>query len=209
MELRFLCGDGVYRWFEFQVTVSEEDRNIYIGYMRNIDNRKNEIDMLRKQSSIDAMTGVYNKVTAFERIGRYLSENPDTLNAFIFLDIDNFKQINDLFGHNRGDEVITFLTHKLKMAFRTDDIIARFGGDEFIVFMKNLPDRKIALARAEDIIELCNRYDGFGDTGWKLSISGGVAFSRKNMTVQELFCEADEMLYKAKASHKGTIAEKV
>ena len=104
--------------------------------------------------------------------------------------------------------MITFLTHKLKMVFRKDDITARFGGDEFIVFMKNLPDRKSALARAEDIIELCERYDGFGDTGWKLSISGGVAFSRKAMTTQELFCEADEVLYKAKASHKGTIAEK-
>lgn len=94
-----------------------------------------EVERIRYQAEHDSLTGLYNR-TALETIINTLFTNGNKLDcSFIMIDIDNFKTINDVFGHDKGDEVLCDVSTILKNHFRKSDIVARFGGDEFAVFM--------------------------------------------------------------------------
>lgn len=203
-ELRFLCGDGEYHWFKLGLNTLKENDTI-IGYMENIDSQIEEIKKLKQQTSIDPMTGVLNKVEAFNRIDNHLQKLAEPINALLVIDVDDFKLINDNFGHSVGDDVLVYLANSMGNIFRDSDIIARFGGDEFIVFMKNIKTRECVFKRAKEIQELCKKCTSLEDKDCELSVSIGIAFSEQDTEVTELFKEADDKLYKEKNVKKGNI----
>lgn len=209
-EIRLLCADNKYHWFEVEMHILENSENVIIGFIRNIDNSIYDREMLKQKIGMDLMTGLKNKVTAFSDISKYINSSPDTLNAFLFLDIDDFKEINDNLGHKIGDEVIKFLASNLSFVFRKNDIIARFGGDEFMVFMKDINNKDIALKHAEKLSFLFEKCPLLKDTGFKTSISIGISFIEPeefagdiDTKIYNMLIEADEMLYKSKISGKG------
>ena len=204
-EMRILCGDNQYHWFESEMSISKDTPDRILGYMQNIDSRIYEIDALKRQSLIDPMTGVLNKVAAFNEIDSYLTDHPDSTHALLFLDIDDFKIINDKLGHSLGDQVIKYLAGILRSLFRKSDITARFGGDEFIIFMKDITHKEAAFERANALIGRCKDCCCLKDTPLNLSVSIGVAFFQKGMTAWELFEKADQLLYQAKSTHKGCV----
>ena len=203
-ELRFLCGDGAYHWFKVEMDVVEEGEKI-IGYMCNVDSKIREIQALQRQVVIDPMTGVYNKVAAFQMFDRYIADHPGNRHALLVVDVDDFKEINDTLGHSTGDQVLIELSSILKRIFRKEDIIGRFGGDEFIVFVKNISSKECVLERAKLLQSLCRACACLKDTGLVLKVSIGVAFSKKDMTGAELFKRADKRLYDVKKMQKGSI----
>lgn len=208
LQTRLLCGDGEYHWFliRSRVIVNENGEMMSeIGYLRNIDEMKLEIEDLEYQTTLDHMTGLMNKVAAFEKIEKILREKSDKLHAFAFFDLDNFKEVNDTFGHGFGDEVIYKVAELLKSRFRERDILARFGGDEFIVFIQNIESKEAILKRFKEFNRYFKEEMKLMKKEFKLGSSMGVAFSDEYKTVQQICEAADEALYIAKRNGKGKV----
>ena len=153
----------------------------------------------------DSFTNVLNKVATFESIHKYLSQPQVPLSAMMIIDLDNFKNVNDNYGHNVGDGVIVETTKILSECFRGDDIIGRFGGDEFIVFMKNICKMEVAIERANRVnSSIDNHFDG-RFAGFKVTTCVGIAFVNKPVDEQRLFIQADHALYRAKKNGKNQV----
>ena len=207
MELRILCGDYQYHWFLMDVYLNEQDKKIEMGCLRNIDATRQQLDSLKLKTMLDPMTTLMNKVSAFNMIDQYLKDNPAN-NALLFLDVDDFKSINDQLGHEVGDKVICYIAEILKRTFRERDILVRYGGDEFVVFMKNVRDKKAVFKRATQIIAEAAKCPYLKNTGIQLSFSIGIAFSHENSSARTLSIEADEANYKVKHQGKNGVYNK-
>ncbi len=159
---------------------------------------------LEKKVDTDTLTGLYNKLGFVKRVSQHLETHQS--GAMLVIDLDNFKLINDNFGHLKGDELLHSFAKLLEEQLRPLDILGRFGGDEFVIFLRQgCSENRIA-----DIFQrLRNNLQGtyITDSGdeIKVSISLGVAnYSKEINTYEKLFKAADEALYLAKRKGKDT-----
>jgi diguanylate cyclase (GGDEF)-like protein len=121
--------------------------------------------------------------------------------------MDNFKAINDNFGHMEGDATLSRLADELSKLFRTGDIVGRLGGDEFFVFMAHCTDRKAPLAKTEQIGELFHTIYRLNEAIFCVSASVGIAmFPEQGITFTQLYRSADDALYEAKRRGKNGYA---
>ena len=155
---------------------------------------------IRIQRDTDEITGLKNKGSLTREINEFL-ENSSTEKGLLFvLDIDRFKFINDIYGHDVGDDVIIQLGGFLGGKFSNHEIVGRFGGDEFIVFIKNTNDLYSACKTAEDLVEGVSQSVLLPDNEKGVSISIGIAaYNGQEKNYSELFKKADIAMYKAKA----------
>ena len=150
------------------------------------------------------MTELYNKSAFYDKVKNYIKENKEDKCTLIFIDLDNFKAVNDNLGHMVGDEVLKDTANKINDVFNGQDaIISRFGGDEFCVFN---PSLSISLIK-EKINILCNnlnaRYIG-NNIEVGVSSSIGIAFYPKDgNTVESLIQKSDVALYVSKGNGKN------
>lgn len=165
-----------------------------------------ETEQLRVKAERDLMTGIYNKVTSEHLVSSLLAAN-DTICAMLVIDIDDFKQVNDVYGHLEGDHIICMIADLLSNHFRKTDIVGRVGGDEFLVFMSGLPSTDLARQKAENFLKLL-KYEPDAAQPIHVSVSIGMAITQpRSYTYRELFKQADEALYRAKRNGKGQYAE--
>lgn len=158
---------------------------------------------LERDASLDLLTNVYNKKSMENRVGRLMKENPNAVSAFIIMDVDFFKEINDNYGHAVGDEVLKEISRNLKASFREQDIIGRIGGDEFAVYMYNISGRKMVEERLAQICEkFRNLYVDPVERAMTVSI-GGAIFPNDGSTYLELYKSADQELYKVKKAGRN------
>lgn len=155
---------------------------------------------LLRDAQEDSLTGVYNKKSAEERIESYLASGQQKgMQVLLMLDIDKFKEINDVYGHPAGDEVLRNVGALLQRQFRGDDIIGRIGGDEFIILMKNCNGEADVSHKAE---ELCKMFRELRIPEWpeiRLTCSMGLSFAPEHgNTYRELYRSADQALYQTK-----------
>lgn len=155
---------------------------------------------LLRAAQTDALTQTANKIATEMQINEWLKQNGgDGLHAFLMLDIDKFKEINDTYGHYNGDELLMQVGMRLKKHFRSDDIVGRIGGDEFVVFMKNVGSREHAVNRVEELLRMI-REIRVEETDLSITSSMGLAFSPEHgKTYLELYKAADAALYQQKA----------
>lgn len=182
-----------------------------IWTMRDIHHQKQETLNLHIAAEQDEMTGLLNRAAANRYIRQYLDSAADNHHALFFLDVDNFKSLNDTLGHQEGDRFLTMLAQSLKNCFRDYDIIGRVGGDEFFILMKNVPSSEIVSAKASLLLEACRKTCA-GYPGLNLSVSIGIAMYPLNgRDIQTLYANADKALYRAKNSGKNaySFAEEV
>ena len=182
----------------------ESDSMKVIGYVKDIDERKrNELEILNL-SQKDGLTGLYNKKFAQSLSENYLAEEGlHTNSAAIMLDIDNFKGINDTWGHLVGDEALIAVSEKLQAVFRSSDIIGRIGGDEFFVLMKDYGSKEVLESKLDLLCESLKKIQ-VGSSGQFISGSFGVAlYPQDGETYTELCMKADASLYGAKQRGKG------
>lgn len=162
---------------------------------------------LRNIANTDNLTGVSNRLALDEYI-KYLEKKPGkfTQTALIIFDIDDFKQVNDTFGHIVGDEVIKLVAEKLQFNVRASDLIVRYGGDEFLVLIEQV-DFKDAWIIANKILEEIGSselYIAEINQNIQVSVSAGVAVSAASwMTLLE---KADKSLFQAKENGKNAVA---
>ena len=173
---------------------------IVLGF-RNIDEEYRSRQTLLLQSRTDALTGLLNKRAMWEDVKQALCSQSRQDIVFMFLDLDHFKDVNDKLGHMQGDEALRDAAAVLRTIFRRTDIIGRFGGDEFCVFLTDIP-RGVTLTRIEQCLEGLRRsYSNETDTV-HVTTSIGVAYFHDydSTDADELIRLADEALYEAKES---------
>lgn len=155
-------------------------------------------------STQDTLSGILNKKASAEAVEHYiLAHAPQTTCALLILDIDDFKLVNDQLGHYTGDILLRAIGELLRETFRSTDVVGRFGGDEFIVLVKNTADRNVLESKCRTIQERMSRSASL-DSGLRVTCSiGGVLASGQDVSYEVLFRQADAALYDAKAAGKN------
>ena len=177
--------------------------NNALGVKRRLQSSRDEQKAWETKSQIDEMTSLFNKMTVEKLITKALTENDNRSHALMLIDIDNFKSVNDVYGHTMGDHVISVIAGVISSQFRSTDYVGRVGGDEFCVLMADIPSREIALIKAENLVSLV-KYKENLSIPENISISVGVAFSEADdQCYDELAAKVDQALYVSKKSGKG------
>lgn len=152
------------------------------------------------QKDTDEMTGLKNKGALTRDINEYLADERSDKGILFMLDVDRFKSINDTYGHDVGDDVIIQIGRYLSGRFTHGEIVGRFGGDEFIVFVRDTDDPEFARDTADSIISGVSENVGLPDKDRKVSVSIGIAvYHGLEKNYSEIFKIADIAMYKAKA----------
>ncbi len=153
----------------------------------------------------DGLTGLYNKKTTEELIRKQLAaaQSADRNCALMIIDVDNFKSINDTFGHLYGDAVITQLGSSLRSIFQKSDILGRVGGDEFFVFLRNYKEHEILIQRAEEVCNEFRKTYEQNSTNVNISASIGIATTQNSYKFEDIYKFADVALYSTKANGKN------
>lgn len=175
-----------------------------IGKLVNIDIQKKELERMQMKAQMDPFTNVYNKTVIKDKIENLLGHSrPQDKHAFIIIDIDDFKTINDKYGHLAGDQVLAKLVRTLKRMFRTEDLIGRVGGDEFVVFMTQITSREDVERKMEHFgssIGQCYRED---DPDIEITCSIGISiYPMDGDHYEQLLEKADKALYYIKNNGK-------
>jgi len=163
--------------------------------------QQREKELLLEKAYIDHLTGLYNKQYLPNCGNRQNEKRPNKKLALLFIDVDNFKSINDDYGHLVGDEVLKTLAACIKGSIRKDACAVRFGGDEFIVLLENASVAD-AFQVAERIRKSAERLDfsGFAPN-LKLSLSIGLVDGEG--AVEDMIIKADRAMYRSKSGGKG------
>lgn len=206
IDIRIERKDGEYSWVELRMTTQYNDMNqaIYsVGVLIDIDDKKRRSVLLSEKAQRDPLTKLLNKEVSQSYITHSLLEKHE-MSALMIIDIDDFKLVNDTMGHLFGDAFLSEISNKLLKLSHGDDIVGRIGGDEFIVFIKDIDSIKQVEEHAcaivkefqalyiEDFIDM----DFSCSVGISLSPSHGDQFN-------ELYQNADYALYQAKKQGKN------
>ncbi|MBD5490548.1 MAG: diguanylate cyclase [Lachnospiraceae bacterium] len=174
-----------------------------VGKIRSNEKKKE----LENKADTDQLTGLNNKLATERKIKEYMAQHPDKQSMMFILDIDNFKKINDTMGHAFGDEVLRSLGTQIGSIFRASDIIGRVGGDEFMVFLKDIPTDETILKEAQKVEEFFKNFQAGEYVKYKATASIGVAvFPQEGAEFEALYKAADQGLYKAKKRGKNQLA---
>ena len=161
---------------------------------------------LEIKADTDLLTGLYNKMATEREIKNYIKESEDHKALLFLIDIDNFKKINDTMGHAFGDEVLRSLGARLKLEFRKSDIIGRVGGDEMILFLKNIPDSSTMKREVERVGTFYQNVEVGEYVKYVVTASIGVAvYPDQGADFATLYGAADRALYEAKRRGKNCI----
>lgn len=204
--IRLKKRDGSYSWYrsQYKAVFTPEGKAVrLVGTLTDISAQIDREQELRHQAQQDPLTDVYNRAgvklinARLEQISRGI---------LFMLDLDDFKSINDTYGHAAGDQVLMAMGQILKETFRTDDIVARIGGDEFVAFLSGSDNELRARQKAQ---ELLDRVKELHIEGINKRISISVGISRAPVdgrTFESLSAAADEAMYGIKNNGKGGFA---
>lgn len=204
--IRMKKRDGEYSWYrgQYKAVFSPEGKAVrLIGTLTDISAQIDREQELRHQAQQDPLTDVYNRAgvklinARLEQISRGI---------LFMLDLDDFKFINDTYGHAAGDKVLVAMGQILKDIFRTDDIVARVGGDEFVAFLSGSDNASMAQEKAQELLDRVRELKLEGiDT--QISVSIGIASAPTyGRTFESLSASADEAMYEIKNGGKGGFA---
>ncbi len=192
-----LTGGGKTRWYRLVLrTVWTGDTPPRLakamGKAIDIQDTYEKISALENKASLDAMTGLFNRASAMERIEAQLRRKPNSHYAMGIFDLDRFKSANDVYGHQFGDRVLKEVAHRLASSVRSSDIICRAGGDEFMFFLEYKTDLEKAIDRI--FHSLCGSFEDYS-----ISVTMGIVRAETaGCSGEGLFRAADTALYAAK-----------
>ncbi len=206
IEIRLKKSDETFLWSLISLTVLLNNKNepyIVVGKITNINEQKLETQVLKRKAELDPLTGIYNKLVTQNLINEFLKSNEaNGKHALMIIDIDDFKGVNDNLGHAFGDAVLTEISTKIKKISRSSDIIGRIGGDEFVIFLKNL-DNNLLDEKAKEVCNTFRKTFTGDNKDYKISGSIGIAIYKEHgKNFKELYNNADIALYAAKNNGK-------
>ena len=175
--------------------------------LEDITERRNAEARISHLARYDELTALPNRVNFRDEMERLLgiSHSAARLSALLFIDLDQFKQVNDTLGHPCGDELLCAVADRLREMLRPEDFVARFGGDEFVVFQQNIKSEEDAAGLARRIVDrLSERYE-IDNHLVEIGASVGIAMTQPpGISADTLMKNADMALYRAKADGRGT-----
>ncbi|MBR5376421.1 MAG: GGDEF domain-containing protein [Lachnospiraceae bacterium] len=168
-------------------------------------NKQSEV--LKGKAETDLLTGLLNKISTEKYIQDYLEgEGKDKQGLFFLLDIDNFKKINDTMGHAFGDEVLATLGEKISTEFRATDIFGRIGGDEFVVFLKDIKTDEVRDREAARVADFFKNFKAGEYVKYSATASIGAAmYPKDGTTFESLYKAADQAVYQSKRHGKNRL----
>lgn len=201
-QFRIRSRNGGICWVDFRGRVVEDERgnNWVHAVMIDDTEAQNQKQEYWEKSMRDSLTGLFNRDAAVQSVNRYMQDGdkaPD--GTLMVIDLDNFKEINDTKGHLFGDSVLTEAARCIAGVFDSQDMVGRIGGDEFLVFSKQLSGREEIMKRGRQLIEDIASLPSVKKSGSKLSCSIGAAvYPADGSTYEQLFLKADMALYAGK-----------
>lgn len=203
-EYRHLGQDNNYHWVRLVLRMFKdvESADVHVfGYAFNIENEVRDRQALLRGAQIDLFTGLYNKSTTQTIVSEEIRKGAGIL---ILLDIDNFKTINDMFGHEAGDYILKYVADLLTDTFRQCDVVGRVGGDEFMIYIKDVADILIAEERASYILSQLKPGVDFNKKKLFVTASMGIAVVDEKIDSFSLaYNQADSAMYLAKHNGKN------
>ena len=195
--------DGAWRWVELVAHGFREqftDNAYALLYLKDIDAQVRKERAQQEAASRDPLTGIYNRNAFKEAVLEHMTDSMEPgEGTLILMDVDNFKEVNDQFGHLEGDAVLRYVTKLLKATFRHGDLIGRLGGDEFMVFLKGKISREILDQRMNHLYTALGNYPTL-----PITCSAGItSVHYQNFSYQESVLQADMALYKSKRDGKS------
>ncbi|MGQ0430493.1 MAG: putative bifunctional diguanylate cyclase/phosphodiesterase [Gammaproteobacteria bacterium] len=207
IEARVPRGDEKHRIVEIHGSNMEHERAIsgFLLNLRDNTDRKGMEEQLKRLALHDPLTLLGSRSLFRDRLEHALavSKRNGRGVAVLFVDLDNFKRINDSFGHATGDRVLHRSAQRLVKATRNGDTVARFGGDEFAVLLENLTGRDQVVEIAARVVEALQGPMDMTGQDMRIGASVGVAFAEPEDGVEELLRNADVAMYASKARGKG------
>lgn len=188
------------------VRPGEDAPSAVISSLTDITNLKEAEARLHHASLHDALTGLPLRTLFADRLEQAVAKmkrDPTSHFAVLFIDLDGFKTVNDVLGHEAGDKVLRTAAHKLAACMRKGDTVARLSGDEFAVLLGDLARPEDALELTERILEAVTFSVGDGDATLTVSASVGVTLAAGKVEPKHLMQEADAAMYQAKAAGKS------
>jgi len=206
-QLRIKNRFGNYIWCQIKGKTLYDEKKVpirVIGKIVNIDAQKQELEALEYKATRDPLTGVYNKEITKKKIDKFIQGNNRGTHMFMLVDLDNYKSINDRYGHLYGDKVLVFMTGRIREAFAEGEIIGRIGGDEFIVFAGNISGMDEAIEKAETLRKALDAT--YSCDGCTIPISGSIGISmypKDGYNYEKLMEKADAAMYNVKKTGKN------
>ncbi len=209
-EMRMLHKDGHIGWVESMCVPIYDDNDQIIGTLgvsRDITERMNKTQRLSYLAHYDQLTNIPNRYLLIDRISHLIAQSKRNNSAFslFYIDLDEFKNINDAKGHTFGDKVLMETALRLKQTIRNSDTVARIGGDEFVLLLENTSEKDDISVMAETIIKKISMPLSIDGEALKVGCSIGVAtYPAINASIDALLAAADTAMYKAKNNGHGT-----
>ena len=197
IKIKPLDEKGRQRWIRvtFYIQTNKGVASKLLGLFEDVTEFKYEMISLEEATRRDLFTGLFNKTNAFKLINRKIETSlKSKKGAFAILDIDNFKHFNDFYGHDVGDLVLETVAKSLNSNISDTDIVGRFGGDEFIIFIENFENEE---KLKKDLEKFLSYQVGMHEVKASIGIS---ILNKDATTFNRLFKHADEALYVAKKS---------
>ena len=201
-ELRIVRPDGSVRTLAMVIEVERSDHGApgrMIGTVQDITERKALEEALKRQALHDTLTGLPNRVLLLDRVDHALRRRARTGEsiAVLFVDLDDFKTVNDSLGHSAGDELLKAVGLRLSAALRPTDTVARVGGDEFAIILE-AADQGVAESAATRILAALERPVSTKDREFVVQASVGIAVASDDTEPEQLLRDADLAMYAAK-----------
>ncbi|MBO7179019.1 MAG: diguanylate cyclase [Clostridia bacterium] len=203
-----LCSNYVKEWEIASVDILNAASFYFLGAVLNtymIKTKAKELTLRRyieHDRDTDPLTLLYTKAAVGREISKHI--NNGGTGVFMFVDLDNFKKVNDTYGHAFGDDVLHEFGDCIRRIFRHTDILGRFGGDEFIIFLPHPIDDEIISTRAQDLLDLMQENIKIEDESIDFHASIGIAKCPENgATYEDVMAKADQALYYSKRNGKN------
>ena len=211
-EYRMVARDGTEVWVRDEAYAMADDasgRRVSQGLLIDTTDRKRLESRLIHDALHDPLTGLANRVLLRDHLERALARqgrSPGVV-ALLFVDLDDFKRVNDSYGHAAGDEILIGVAARLVGAVRADDVVGRQSGDEFAVLLARVANPEEAILAAERILRELRRPIPLGGRSILIGGSIGIALAAEDgATVEDVVTQADAAMYAAKHEGKGTWA---
>ncbi|SFU64508.1 putative bifunctional diguanylate cyclase/phosphodiesterase [Pseudoduganella namucuonensis] len=208
-EFKFMRKDGKELWTTLATNPIFDNDGVYLGALAlvtDITASRQSSELIWRQANFDALTGLPNRHMLHDRLAHEMKKarREGLLLALLFIDLDQFKQINDKFGHEQGDALLVEAAARITACVRASDTLARLGGDEFVVIVSGLDHVSSAERVAQHIIAaLARPFELAGDSG-HVSASVGIAFYPSDASeADELLRHADQAMYAAKSAGRN------